>query len=294
LRRKAVQPFDRLRVRGLGLRGADIHAKDLATAIGIDTNGDDDGDRDDTAVLPDLHVGRVDPQVRPVALDRPVEEGLYPLVDLLAQSADLALGDATHPHGLDQLVDRAGRDALDVGLLDDGGQRLLGHAPGLQEAREVAAAAQLGDAQLDRAGPGLPVAVAVAVALHQAVGVLLAVRRACQRADLDLHQPLGREGDHLPQQVGIRRLFHERTQVHHLIGHRWSLGSRLVSQPDPNPEIAGDHRKPAHSLRRCTGSALASGLATASYTTAGDMTGSSPPPCCAAVPAHAQRPGSWQ
>lgn len=33
-----------------------------------------------------------------------------------------------HAHGLDQVVDRAGRDPLDVGLLDDGGQRLLGHA----------------------------------------------------------------------------------------------------------------------------------------------------------------------
>jgi hypothetical protein len=40
------------------------------------------------------------------------------------------------------------------------------------------------------------------------------------------------------------------------------------SQPDPNPEITGDHRKPAHSLRRYTGSALAGGLATACYTTA--------------------------
>src|SRR6185503_439593 len=49
------------------------------------------------------------------ALDRPVEEGFYPLVDLFAQPADLALGDPTHAHGLDQIVDRASRDALDVG-----------------------------------------------------------------------------------------------------------------------------------------------------------------------------------
>ena len=51
---------------------------------------------------PDLHVGRVDPQIRPVALDRPVEEGLHALVDLLAQPGDLALGDAGHAHRLDQ------------------------------------------------------------------------------------------------------------------------------------------------------------------------------------------------
>ena len=72
---------------GLGLGGADLHAEHLAPAVGVDADGDDDGDRDDAAGLADLHVGGVDPQIRPVALDRPVEEGLHPLVDLLAQPA---------------------------------------------------------------------------------------------------------------------------------------------------------------------------------------------------------------
>ena len=130
--------------------------------------------------LADLHVGGVEPEIRPVALDRPVEEGLHLLVDLLAQPDDLALGDAAHAHRLDQVVDRAGRDALDVGLLDHRGQRLLGHPARLEEAREVAALAQLRDAQLDRAGPGLPVAVAVAVALVEPLGARLAVAGAGQ------------------------------------------------------------------------------------------------------------------
>jgi hypothetical protein len=55
-----------------------------------------------------------------------------------------------------------------------------------------------------------------------------------------------------------------------VIGGSWVAG--WISQPDPNPEIAGDRRKPAHSLRRFTGSALASGLATASYTINWDTT----------------------
>ncbi|MDF2974575.1 MAG: hypothetical protein K0R61_5025, partial [Microvirga sp.] len=42
-----------------------------------------------------------------------------------------------HAERLDEVVDRARRDALDVGLLHDGGERLLGRAPWLQEAREV-------------------------------------------------------------------------------------------------------------------------------------------------------------
>ena len=143
--------------------------------------------------LAHLHVGGVDPQIRPVAFDRPLEEGLHLAVDLLAQPRDLALGDAAHAHRLDQVVDRAGRDALHIGFLDHRGQRLLGHAARLQEAREVAALPQLGDAQLDRAGARLPVAVAVAVALGQPLRALLAIAGAGQAADLQLHQPLRRQ-----------------------------------------------------------------------------------------------------
>ena len=73
-----------------------------------------------------------------------------------------------HAHGLHQVVDRAGRHALDVGLLDHRSQRLLGHPPRLQEAREVSPLPQLRDLQLDRAaarvgeartGRGIAVAV---------------------------------------------------------------------------------------------------------------------------------------
>ena len=67
--------------------GLDIHTQHLASAVGVDANRHDDGDRDDAAGLADLHVGGVDPQIRPIALDRPVEEGFDALVDLLAQSA---------------------------------------------------------------------------------------------------------------------------------------------------------------------------------------------------------------
>jgi hypothetical protein len=127
LRRKSVQKVS-------ASEGPIVHAQHLAPAVAVDADRDDHGDRDDAAGLAHLQVGGVDPEIGPVALDRPVEEGLHPLVDLLAQPADLALGDAAHAHRLDQVVDRAGRDALDVGLLDHRGQRLLGHPPRLQEA----------------------------------------------------------------------------------------------------------------------------------------------------------------
>jgi hypothetical protein len=90
-----------------------------AAAVGVDGDGDADGDRDDATVLPHLDVGAVDPEVGPVALDRAFQEGLHPAIDLLAQPAHLALGDPGHAERLDQVVDRAGRDALDAGLPAD-------------------------------------------------------------------------------------------------------------------------------------------------------------------------------
>jgi hypothetical protein len=95
---------------------------------------------------PHLQVGGVDPQVGPVAFQRAVEEGRDPLVDFGAEPGDLALRDAAHAERLDEVVDRARRDALDVGLLDDGGQRLLRQPPRLQEAGEVRALPELRDA----------------------------------------------------------------------------------------------------------------------------------------------------
>jgi hypothetical protein len=57
-------------------------------------DGDYGCDRDNAAALADLEVGGVEPQVGPFALEGTVEEGAYPLVDLLAQLGDLALRDA--------------------------------------------------------------------------------------------------------------------------------------------------------------------------------------------------------
>ena len=51
------------------------------------------------------------------------EESPHLAVDLVAQPADLALRDAADAHGLDQIVDRARRDALRAGFPDDGSRR---------------------------------------------------------------------------------------------------------------------------------------------------------------------------
>ena len=135
----ATELAQKLGPEGLGFRRADVHAQHFPAAVGVDPHGDNRRQRDDAAVLPRFHIGCVDPEVVPVTFDRPLEESFHPLVDFFAQAADLALRDAAHAHGLDEIVHRARRDALDVGFLNDGRQRLLGHPPRLQEARKIAA-----------------------------------------------------------------------------------------------------------------------------------------------------------
>jgi hypothetical protein len=208
----------------LRLGGADVHAQHFATAVRVDPDSDDHRDGDDAMVAADLHVGRVEPDIGPVALERPIEEGLDPFVDLLAQPRHLALGHARAAHRPDQVVDRARRHALDIGFLDDGGQRLLRHPPRLEEAREVRALAQLGDAQFDHSGPRLPIPVAIAVALDEPVGRALAMPRPGPGAHLQLHQPFGGKADHLAQDIRVRGLLHEGAKVHHLVGHWGFLG----------------------------------------------------------------------
>ena len=90
---------------------------------------------------------------------------VHPLINLDAEAADLALGHAARAHGLDQVVDRTGRDAVDISLLDHRHQGLLGRAAWFQEAWEVAPLAELRDLQRDPPGTGVPIAVAVSVAL---------------------------------------------------------------------------------------------------------------------------------
>ena len=71
----------------LGLAVADRHAQHFAAAIGVDANSDDHRDRDDVVIAAGFDVGGIQPQIRPFAFDRAVQEGLHPLVDLAAQAA---------------------------------------------------------------------------------------------------------------------------------------------------------------------------------------------------------------
>ena len=56
----------------------------------IDPDGDGDRDRDDAPGLRHFQVGGVDPKIDPFTLDRPSQEGIDPLVDVLAKPRHLA------------------------------------------------------------------------------------------------------------------------------------------------------------------------------------------------------------
>ena len=59
-----------------------MQSNDLASAVAVRRHGDYCRDRDDAAALALLQIGRVKPQIRPFASQRPVEERMHPLVDL--------------------------------------------------------------------------------------------------------------------------------------------------------------------------------------------------------------------
>ena len=92
---------------------------------------------------------------------------------------------------------------MDIGFLDHGGQRLLGQPARFEKDREIAAAPQLGGAQFDRTRTGLPVTVAVAIALVAPLRTAFAVPGTAQRFTLQIHHALGGKADHLAQECGI-------------------------------------------------------------------------------------------
>ena len=92
------------------------------------------------------------------------------------------------------------------------------------------------------AGAGFPYPVAVAIALVDPIRIAGTVRRAGQALNLELHQPLRGKPHHLAQKIGVRALLHQRSKVHHVVGHRRYLRSVDRFGDQNLPEIGDDHR----------------------------------------------------
>jgi hypothetical protein len=154
------------------------------------------------AAVADLLDLGVDEQIRVAALQRPLTERLDLLVEQCRDPADLALGDP-QPQALDELIDAPRRDAADIGLLYHRDQRLLAALARLQEAREVAALADLRDLQLDLTRPRVPPPRPIPVAMRRSVLGPLTMSGPNELGHLGLHQLLRDESHRLADHVTV-------------------------------------------------------------------------------------------
>src|SRR5215467_10638836 len=231
------QSLQKARPERLRLRGGDAKTDDLASAFGGDRHGDYCGDRDDAATIADLQISRVEPQIRPFTVERAVEEGVDPLVDVFAQLGDLALRDTAEAHCLHQLVNPPGRDAADPGLLDHRDQRLLGSLARLEKRREVRSLAQLGNPQLQRAQARVQTTLAISVAVIEPVSAALVTAGADQAFDIGLHQNLQHRLGHGSQKIAITALLQQVNQRHSV--ERWLKAPVEMEDGSVVPRTAG-------------------------------------------------------
>src|SRR4051794_16100664 len=190
------------------------------------------------AAVADLLDLGVDEQIRIAALQRPLTERLHLLVEQPGDPADLGLRDP-QPERLHELIDPLRRDAADIGLLDDRDERLLAALAGLQEAREVAALADLRDLQLDLTRARVPPPAPIPIAMrHPILRAALTALSADQLGHLGLHQLLRHHPDRLADHVTVLLTQHPADDLldrHPLgTGHRWRL---LSSTPWNEPTI---------------------------------------------------------
>lgn len=143
----------------------------------------------------------------------------------LAKLRDRALRDALQPHGLRQLVDTPGRYPTDPGFLDHGDQGFLRGLPGFEEAREVAALAQLRHLHVQRAQPCAQAALAVAVPPGRSSVGTLVFASANDALDIGLHDQLENGFGNSPQEIALIMLLKKLGKVHGGLGHR---GLRLA------------------------------------------------------------------
>jgi hypothetical protein len=135
---------------------ADGEAEYLPPAVNADAGGHNHGLGDDPAVDPRLAVGGVEEHVgkRGVGQGSVPEAGHFG-VEIGADTGDLELADAgVGAERLDQIVDRPGQDAVQVGLHHHREQRLIHPPPAFQQRREERPGPQLRDPQLQIPGRG--------------------------------------------------------------------------------------------------------------------------------------------
>jgi len=191
-----------------------------------------------------FHLGRIEPDVGPVAFERAIEEGFHPLVDRFAQPRHL-LFETPVPsialtRGSTERVETSRTWASWITAV----RAFSAIRRGSRKLGKYESLAQLGDAQFDRASPRLPIPVAVA--------------RAGRAGRANARHAPPPSSPRLPSPSAARRrrrsceecrrpggLLHQRVKVHPLIGHRRFLGFAFaIRNPNPTEKTTGDRRKP--------------------------------------------------
>src|SRR3954447_26276448 len=221
----------------LGLGVADVQTDDLPAPGLVDGVRDHDALARDAAAVADLLDLGVDEQIGVAALKRPLPERLDLLVEQPRDPAHLTLGDP-QPATLDELIDPPRRHSADIRLLHHADERLLAALARLQQAREVAALADLRDLQLDLTRARVPPPRPIAVAMRRTILRALTTLRADQLGHLRLHQLLRHQPHRLADHVTVLLTQHPADDLldrHPLgTGHRWRL---LSSTPWNEPTI---------------------------------------------------------
>ena len=203
----------------------DVEPERLAVAIAAHGDRVHDAGVDGAAAFAALDLERVEHQVGvgPL-LEWPGAELLDELVERARQARDLAFRHPLDPELPDELLDPPGRDPGQIGVGDHRHERLLRPPAGAEQpVGEVGALAQLRHRELDRPDPGVPVALAVAVAAVDPPRRALPIAGAAERLRLRSHQRLGEVLDHRPQQIRARLLellAKPAPNVHHVLDHR--------------------------------------------------------------------------
>ena len=164
----------------------------LAPPVGADPGGDHHGLGHHPVIDPGLAVSGVEEHIRELLLgQRSVAERAHLDVEIGADPRDLALGDpGVGAEGLDQVVDLAGRHAVQIGLHHHREQRLVDPAAAFEQRGEERPGTQLRDPQLQIPRRGGQDAGAVPVALVAAFRGTLVTAGADRVGELGLDQRL--------------------------------------------------------------------------------------------------------
>ena len=145
-----LERAEEARPEGFVFAVASGESKNLAAPVGGNPDGDDHGLGDDAVVDTGLAVSGVEEDVGVAGFTEvPAAEPAHFAVEIRANPGDFRLGDAgVRAKSLDQIVDLAGRDAVEVSLHNDGEQGLVDTAAPLEEGGKERPLPQLRDLQI--------------------------------------------------------------------------------------------------------------------------------------------------